>query len=81
MAGLEASAGAGFLADLPTAAESGVPGFENAIWNGVVLPGRTPPPLIARFSRGKMATSYTLHAGGGRESYLLLPIIPPTRAA
>jgi len=70
MAGLEASAGAGFLADLPTAAES-----------GVVLPGRTPPPLIARFSRGKMATSYTLHAGGGRESYLLLPIIPPTRAA
>ncbi len=38
------------LPDLPTVAESGVPGFENAIWNGIVLPGRTPPPLIARLN-------------------------------
>lgn len=38
------------LPDLPTVAESGVPGFDNAIWNGVLLPAGAPAALIARFN-------------------------------
>ncbi len=34
--------------DLPTIAESGVPGFEATTWHGVVAPGGTPPVVIAR---------------------------------
>lgn len=42
---------AAHLPDVPTVAEAGVPGFENAIWNGVLLPGRTPPAIVARMNR------------------------------
>jgi tripartite-type tricarboxylate transporter receptor subunit TctC len=38
------------LPGVPTVAESGLPGYENAIRNGILLPGRTPAPLIARFN-------------------------------
>ena len=34
--------------ELPTVAESGVPGFEATSWHGVVVPARTPQPVIAR---------------------------------
>ncbi|MGH8700927.1 MAG: Bug family tripartite tricarboxylate transporter substrate binding protein [Burkholderiales bacterium] len=37
--------------DLPTIAESGVPGFRFYGWNGVVAPRGTPKPIIARFNR------------------------------
>jgi len=33
---------------LPTIAESGVPGFESAVWNGIVVPAQTPPAIINR---------------------------------
>ena len=36
------------LPDLPTLAESGVPGFEATTWHGVVAPAGTPPPVIAK---------------------------------
>jgi tripartite-type tricarboxylate transporter receptor subunit TctC len=39
------------LPDLPTIAESGVPGYEIMIWNGLVAPVATPPPVIARLHR------------------------------
>ena len=32
-----------FLPDVPTIAESGVPGFLTYSWNGIVLPAKTPP--------------------------------------
>ena len=32
--------------DIPTAAESGMPGFEAGIWNGVMAPAHTPQPVI-----------------------------------
>lgn len=32
--------------DIPTAAESGMPGFEAGIWNGVLAPANTPPAII-----------------------------------
>ena len=34
--------------DVPTAAESGFPGFEASVWYGVVAPAATPKPVIER---------------------------------
>ena len=36
------------LPDLPTIAESGVPGYEASVWYGVVAPAKTSPDIIAR---------------------------------
>ncbi|MGE0152172.1 MAG: Bug family tripartite tricarboxylate transporter substrate binding protein [Reyranellaceae bacterium] len=36
--------------DVPTADESGVPGFESVIWNGVLAPRDTPPAIIQRMT-------------------------------
>lgn len=36
--------------DLPTVAESGVPGFEVVGWNGVMAPAGTPPDVIAKLN-------------------------------
>ena len=36
--------------DMPTIAESGLPGFDVAPWNGVVAPGKTPPEIVAKLS-------------------------------
>lgn len=34
--------------ELPTLAESGLPGFDAPAWNGVLVPAGTPAPIIAR---------------------------------
>ncbi len=34
--------------DLPTVAESGVPGFETGSWQGIVAPGGTPPEVVKK---------------------------------
>ena len=39
------------LPDLPTLAESGVPGFEVALRYGLVAPTGTPPAVIARLNK------------------------------
>jgi tripartite-type tricarboxylate transporter receptor subunit TctC len=36
------------LPDVPTVAESGVPGYEFSSWFGLVLPKKTPPGIVAR---------------------------------
>ena len=36
--------------DLPTIAESGVPGFEASQWYGIMAPAGTPEPIIARLN-------------------------------
>ncbi len=38
------------LPDLPSVADSGLPGFDVSPWNGLVAPGRTPPEVIARIA-------------------------------
>jgi tripartite-type tricarboxylate transporter receptor subunit TctC len=38
------------LPDLPTIAESGVPGYQATIWTGMFAPARTPTPVIARIN-------------------------------
>ena len=37
--------------DVPTIAESGVPGYELGSWYGLLVPNRTPAPLIAHLNR------------------------------
>jgi tripartite-type tricarboxylate transporter receptor subunit TctC len=39
---------AAVLPDLPTLAESGLPGFESTSWHGVLVPSHTPRPIVTR---------------------------------
>jgi tripartite-type tricarboxylate transporter receptor subunit TctC len=41
--------------DVPTVAESGVPGFELVGWNGLFMPARTPPDIIAKVHKDAVA--------------------------
>jgi tripartite-type tricarboxylate transporter receptor subunit TctC len=36
--------------DLPTVAESGLPGFDTSVWFGLVTPAGTPPDIIEKLS-------------------------------
>jgi len=47
------------LANLPTIAEQGLPGFDAASWVGLVAPAKTPPPILAKLSD---EVSKVLHA-------------------
>jgi tripartite-type tricarboxylate transporter receptor subunit TctC len=39
------------LPDTPTVSESGVPNFENVTWHNVVVPSKTPKPIVARLNK------------------------------
>jgi tripartite-type tricarboxylate transporter receptor subunit TctC len=39
------------LPDVPTVAESGLPGFENTGWFGLLAPAGTPPEVVAKIQR------------------------------
>src|SRR5258708_21396392 len=39
------------LPDVPTIAESGLPGYEASLWQGYVMPAGAPPAIIARANR------------------------------
>ena len=39
------------LPDLPTLAESGLPGYETDNWYGIVVPAKTPRPIIERLNK------------------------------
>jgi tripartite-type tricarboxylate transporter receptor subunit TctC len=41
----------GILPDVPTMAESGLPGFESLNWNGIVGPARMPRDIVDRLNR------------------------------
>ena len=40
-----------FMADVPTVAESGFPGFNATNWYAFVAPGKTPPAILDRWNR------------------------------
>jgi tripartite-type tricarboxylate transporter receptor subunit TctC len=46
--GLKRSTGA---PEIPTIAEAGVPGYQIDSWYGVIVPARTPAPIIARLHK------------------------------
>lgn len=37
--------------EIPTIAESGVPGYDHAFWTGVFAPANTPEPIVAKVSK------------------------------
>jgi tripartite-type tricarboxylate transporter receptor subunit TctC len=39
------------LPDVPTMTESGLPGYESALWQSIAAPAKTPPAIIARLNR------------------------------
>jgi tripartite-type tricarboxylate transporter receptor subunit TctC len=39
------------LPDVPTIAESGVPGYHHDVWSGVLMPARVPPAIVAKANR------------------------------
>jgi tripartite-type tricarboxylate transporter receptor subunit TctC len=39
------------LPDVPTIAESGLPGYESSLWQGYVMPARTPSAIVAKVNR------------------------------
>ena len=38
------------LPDVPTAAEAGVPGYEESVWYGLAAPASTPPAVLDRLN-------------------------------
>lgn len=44
------------MPEMPTVAESGVPGFEGSTWYGVVVPARTPAAIVTQLNRDFVAT-------------------------
>jgi tripartite-type tricarboxylate transporter receptor subunit TctC len=44
------------LADVPTMAESGVPGFNFATWAALMMPPKTPPQIVAKLNAAALAT-------------------------
>jgi len=44
------------LPDLPTVAESGVPGFEVTVWYGICVPAGVPKPIIAKLNAAVVKT-------------------------
>ncbi len=49
--GLSTAARSSAAPGLPTIAESGLPGFDASIWQGIFVPARTPPEIVARLNR------------------------------
>ena len=43
------------LPDVPTIAESGLPGYESSLWAAIVVPAGTPPAIVARLNREVVA--------------------------
>ena len=68
------------LPDLPTVAETGVPGYEFVLWSALFAPGGTPRPIITRLQeltvkivntpaiREKIAATGTIPVGGSSQS-------------
>ena len=48
--GTTGTARSAVMADVPTIAEAGVPGYEATIWLGLMAPKNTPAPIVARLN-------------------------------
>jgi tripartite-type tricarboxylate transporter receptor subunit TctC len=61
------------LPDIPTIAESGLPGFEATSWFGVVAPAGTPPAIISRLNS---EMDKWLQSPEGKETLLAQGAVP-----
>lgn len=60
------------LPDVPTAAESGLPGFEAAVWYALLAPAGTPPAVVARLNA---ATNAFLQTDQAKQMFDRLGVI------
>ena len=63
--GISTPARSSLVPDVPTIAESGVPGFDVSIWYGLIGPARMPKPVLAKLHGG---VTQTLKAPDVRQS-------------
>ncbi len=61
------------LPDVPTIAESGLPGYESSLWQGYVMPAGTPPAIIAKANREVTAA---LNDAGVRDALIVQGVEP-----
>jgi len=59
--------------EVPTIAESGLPGFEALVWFGLFAPAATPPEIVARLSKELMAI---VHDPRMRETFASQALTP-----
>jgi tripartite-type tricarboxylate transporter receptor subunit TctC len=62
-----------FVPELPTIAEAGIPGFEAALWFGLMAPAGTPEPIVDTLSR---AANEALQSEKVREAFKKQYIAP-----
>lgn len=70
---------ASLLPDVPTVAESGVPGYDFTVWYGLVVPAGTPPAIVDRLNKEIVAQ---LNTAGVQQRFEAqgLSVIPSTSA-
>lgn len=61
------------LPDVPTIAESGVPGYDTGVWWGVIGPAGLPGPVLAKLHDGFVAA---LHAPAVKDHLIQLGAVP-----
>ncbi len=54
--------------DLPTLAESGLPGYDAVLWTAVVMPAKTPPAIVGRLNRALAGLLDTAAVRGALEA-------------
>jgi tripartite-type tricarboxylate transporter receptor subunit TctC len=59
--------------ELPTAAESGVPGYDVSSWYAIYVPAKTPPDIVAKINADMGAV---LKAPATKEKFKLLGVLP-----
>jgi tripartite-type tricarboxylate transporter receptor subunit TctC len=59
--------------ELPTAAESGVPGYDVSSWYAIYVPAKTPPDVVAKINADMGAV---LKAPATKEKFKLLGVLP-----
>ena len=62
------------IPDIPTVAESGVPGYETGSWYGIVAPAKTPRPVIERLSKEIGAATRSKEITGKLVEEAVIPV-------
>jgi len=47
------------MPELPTIAESGIPGFDSSTWTGIIMPAATPPDVVMKVHAALIKTLRT----------------------
>lgn len=76
--GITSAKRSSFTPDIPTIAESGVPGYETTAWYGVIAPAGTPAPVIARLNLEltKLLDQTEIKAAIAAQSFEIMPSDP-----